>query len=111
LALYLPDSSKDRAVAIYADLIIQLWYAVGTPERDATIAGYGVAQKYMAIATTAVLPVVIIHILFWRHLQLRNVKLAAGTACRPWAPNSVFRIDQIPKWRDVKLTHKTGDTS
>ncbi|KAI9747820.1 MAG: hypothetical protein M4579_007380 [Chaenotheca gracillima] len=79
LTLYLPESAKSQALSIYADLTIQLSYPMGSPERTAIIAAYGVAQRRMLIAAVSIAPIGILCILFWRDLQLKNIKQVKGT--------------------------------
>lgn len=53
LSRYLPAELQSEALAIYGDLVKQLSYPVGTPERTAIIQAYGETQKIMLIASVA----------------------------------------------------------
>lgn len=57
LTSYLPDDKKGEARVIYGTLMTQLTYPIGSPERTATIAAFGDAQRVMVIiATCSLLP-------------------------------------------------------
>lgn len=79
LELYLPEGSKDLAAEIYAVLDTQLSYPMGSPVRIAIIKAYAVAQRRMLITATAVLPIAIVCVLFWRNIQVKTIQQVKGT--------------------------------
>jgi hypothetical protein len=52
---YLPVGMKGEGAAIYKDIVVQISYPMGSPEREATIKAYADAQKIMMIAGTCAL--------------------------------------------------------
>lgn len=78
LELYLPEGSKGQAATIYASLTTQLEYAVGSPERDAIVRAYGVAQRRLCIAATVVPVLAFVWVEMWRDINVKNVKQVKG---------------------------------
>ncbi|KAF2453695.1 major facilitator superfamily domain-containing protein [Lineolata rhizophorae] len=78
LARYLPADEMANLAMIYADLETQLSYPVGSPTRDAIQQAYGDAQKYMLIAATAVLSLIIPSVIVWRDIQVKDFKQVKG---------------------------------
>ncbi|KZM23287.1 MFS siderochrome iron transporter 1 [Ascochyta rabiei] len=78
LARYLPAEAQADAATIYGDLTKQLSYPKGTPTRYAIEQAYGESQKYMAVASTAILVVAIGGVLMWRDINVKNFKQVKG---------------------------------
>ncbi|PGH13038.1 hypothetical protein AJ79_03875 [Helicocarpus griseus UAMH5409] len=78
LAAYLPAEEKDKASAIFADLVAQTSYPVGTPARDAINRAYGEGQKYMLIAGTAVLAISVVATAVWRDIKVKDFRQVKG---------------------------------
>ncbi|PWY89658.1 putative transporter [Aspergillus sclerotioniger CBS 115572] len=78
LERYLPPDRKYKAAELYGSLAKVLEYPIGTPERDAVIAAYGVAQKRMLVVGLGVLPLAVLGICMWRDLQLKRVQQVRG---------------------------------
>ena len=78
LAEYLPASELPNLGSIYADLITQLQYAVGSPGRIAIQHAYADAQKMMLIAATAVWVLGIVGVVMWRDINLIGIKQVRG---------------------------------
>ncbi|KAF2833780.1 siderophore iron transporter mirB [Ophiobolus disseminans] len=55
IAEYLPDDKKQQAIGIYSDLVVQLGFPLGSPERQAIIRAFGDAQRLMVIVGTIAL--------------------------------------------------------
>ena len=66
LAKYLPAEAQGNLIEIYASLPVQMSYPKGTPIRLAIDQAYGDSQKWMAIASTAILVIAIGGVLMWR---------------------------------------------
>ncbi|KAI5309458.1 hypothetical protein KEM55_003187, partial [Ascosphaera atra] len=73
LAEYFPNAGQGELDKIYGSLDVQQRYRVGTPERLAIDRAYGDAQKYMAIAGTAVLAISVASIVMWRDIRIKDV--------------------------------------
>lgn len=78
LAEYLPASELSNLPVIYADITVQLSYAVGSPARIAIQHAYGDAQMMMLIAGTAVWAVGIVAVIMWRDIKIIGIKQTKG---------------------------------
>ncbi|KAJ0270635.1 hypothetical protein COL940_011538 [Colletotrichum noveboracense] len=78
LERYLPDELKDQALLIYGDLVTQLSYPVGTPERDAIVRAYGETQKIMIIASLVALVGSIIWVSLMKNHRLSDKQQTKG---------------------------------
>jgi hypothetical protein len=75
---YLPEHAKHKYLTIYSDILEQLAYPMGSPERDAIIRTYGETQRLMCIAATAIMAISIFWILMWRDIDVRKIKQNKG---------------------------------
>ncbi|CAL8583700.1 hypothetical protein XPA_009320 [Xanthoria parietina] len=78
LAEYLPAEELPNLLSIYADITVQLSYAVGSPVRVAIQHAYGDAQMYMLVAGTAVWAVGLVAVLMWRDIKVIGIKQTKG---------------------------------
>ncbi|KAF2716037.1 MFS general substrate transporter [Polychaeton citri CBS 116435] len=78
LVEYLPESAKGNATEIYSSIYIALSYPVGSPERDAIIKAYAVAQRYMTITGTAVLVLALLWVAVWRDIKVKDFRKTAN---------------------------------
>lgn len=74
----LPPGLKSQAADIYLDLDKQLGYAWGSPAREGIIDAYAATQRYMCIAATAVLALMIVWVLMWRNIHVNDFKKPRG---------------------------------
>ncbi|QIW95945.1 hypothetical protein AMS68_001463 [Peltaster fructicola] len=79
LATYLPASAQGDIPTIFGSLVVQLEYAMGTPERDGIIEAYGHSQRIMCIAATSVLVLNFVGVCLWRNINVKNMKPAGTT--------------------------------
>ena len=79
LEKYLPPEKRYKAAELYGSIEEVLSYPIGTPERDATIQAYGVAQRRMLIAGLSILPLAVASILMWRDIRLKKLSQVRGT--------------------------------
>lgn len=70
----LPEGSKDLAPGIFADLVVQISYQDGTPERDAIVDTYAYVQRLILIAGVAVMPLTIASIFMWNNINVRKLE-------------------------------------
>jgi hypothetical protein len=75
----LPEASKDQAAAIFGDIVLQMSYADGTPERDAIVGAYGDVMRKMVIAGAAFMPLVLASIYIWRNVNVRKLEQEKGS--------------------------------
>ncbi|GJC83247.1 MFS siderochrome iron transporter 1 [Colletotrichum liriopes] len=82
----LPDYAKNQTAAIFGSLDVQLSYPMGDPIRDAIIATYADVQHKMVIAGAAFIPVCLICVLCWKHVNIKKLEEEKGnqTKGRVW---------------------------
>ncbi|KAF2404839.1 putative MFS siderophore transporter [Trichodelitschia bisporula] len=78
LAKYLPAEALANLTEIYDSLDVQLSYEEGDPVRDAIIKAYGLAQRNMCIAGTAVMALSLIWVLMIKNVNVKDVKQVKG---------------------------------
>ena len=78
LVEYLPASELPNLLTIYADIVTQLSYPVGSPTRVAIQRAYADAQKSMLIAGTAVWALGLVGVLIWRDIRVIGIKQTKG---------------------------------
>lgn len=74
IADYLPEDSKSMAWTLFGDLTKQLEYPMGNPIRDAVIMAYGDVGRKMVIVGSALTPLMIITVLFWRNINVKDTE-------------------------------------
>jgi len=79
LLRFLPATELPNVDLIYQDLVQQLSYPVGTPERLGIQAAYGESQKWQLTAAVASLSLLFPCVLAWRNYQLKDHKQVKGT--------------------------------
>ena len=70
----LPDGSKDQSSAIFGDMVIQMSYADGTPERDAIVDTYAYVQRLILIAGVAIMPLTVLSIFMWKNVNVKKLE-------------------------------------
>lgn len=78
LRKYLPANLLPKIGEIYEDLETQLSYEWGSPGRDAIIQAYGATQRYMCIAATCALILMLIGVFLWRDIRVKDFKPPKG---------------------------------
>jgi len=78
LMLYLPAEDLPNLLMIYADIVTQLSYPVGSPTRLAVQRAYGDAQRYLFIAGTAAWVIGTAGVLMWRNIDIIAMKQTKG---------------------------------
>lgn len=78
LQKHLPADLQSQASVIYEDLETQLSYPWGSPARNGIIQAYGATQRYMCIASTVVLVVMLVGVLLWRDIHVRDFRKPQG---------------------------------
>lgn len=79
LLRFLPASEVPNVDLIYSDLVRQLSYPVGSPERIGVQLAYGESQKWLLTAAVASLATMIPCVVVWRDHQLKDHKQVKGT--------------------------------
>ncbi|KAH8204339.1 hypothetical protein TruAng_001502 [Truncatella angustata] len=74
LAELLPEDVKSQSWEIYGDITKQLQYPIGHPVRDAVILAYGDVGRKMVIVGAALTPLMIITVLFWRNINVKDTE-------------------------------------
>lgn len=78
LAEYLPASALPDLEDIYNDLDTQLSYAMGDPVREGIIKAYGLAQRNMLIAGTAIMGLSFIWVMMIKNVNVSKVQQVKG---------------------------------
>ncbi|KAI0010536.1 MFS general substrate transporter [Xylariaceae sp. FL0662B] len=74
----LPPDAQASFEDVYESLPAQLSYPVGSPARDAIVAAYGEAQKWMFVAATAISGLGLVCIAVWRDIKVKEFKQVKG---------------------------------
>ncbi|KAL5372474.1 hypothetical protein DPSP01_013460 [Paraphaeosphaeria sporulosa] len=74
----LPEDSKNRTMEIFGDILVQMSFADGTPERDAVVGAFAHTERLMVIAGTCFIPLCIASIWFWKNINVRKVEEETG---------------------------------
>lgn len=70
----LPLGSKHLAATIYSDIVTQMKYADGTPERGAIVGAYADIQRKMVIVGVCFVPLCILCTWFWRNVNVKKLE-------------------------------------
>ncbi|KAJ6190075.1 hypothetical protein N7519_000096 [Penicillium mononematosum] len=70
----LPLESKHLAATIYANIVTQMKYADGTPEREAIVGAYADIQRKMVIVGVCFVPLCIVCTWFWRNVNVKKLQ-------------------------------------
>ncbi|KAL4890283.1 major facilitator superfamily domain-containing protein [Aspergillus ambiguus] len=69
----LPAGSKNETAAIYADMVTQMSFADGTPERQAVVGAYADVQRKMVITGACLVPLCLACVIFWRNINVKKI--------------------------------------
>ncbi|KAM0713716.1 hypothetical protein Q7P37_010678 [Cladosporium fusiforme] len=79
LIRFLPESELANVDSIYSNLVAQLAFPEGTPERAAIQAAYGESQKWQLTAAVVSLSLMFPCVIAWRNYNLKEHKQVKGT--------------------------------
>ncbi|KAJ4300848.1 hypothetical protein N0V90_002936 [Kalmusia sp. IMI 367209] len=74
----LPEESKNRSMEIFGDIVVQMSFLDGTPERDAVVGAYAHVQRLMVIAGACFVPLCIASIWFWKNINVKKLEQERG---------------------------------
>ncbi|KAJ4344462.1 uncharacterized protein N0V89_012204 [Didymosphaeria variabile] len=74
----LPEGSKNRTAEIFGDILVQMSFADGTPERDAVVGAFAHTERLMVIAGSCFIPLCIASIWFWKNINVKRVEEERG---------------------------------
>lgn len=74
----LPEESKDQAAAIFGDIVLQMSFADGTPERAAVVGAYAHSQRLMVIAGACFIPLCVASIFIWKNINVKKLEEEQG---------------------------------
>ncbi|KAH6683709.1 siderophore iron transporter mirB [Plectosphaerella plurivora] len=74
----LPEESKGMAAEIFGDIVLQMSFADGTPEREAVVGAYAHVQRLMVITGVALMPLVILSVVIWRNVNVKKKEEEEG---------------------------------
>lgn len=75
----LPEESKNQSALIFGDLVTQMSFLDGTPERAAVVGAYAHSQRLMVIAGAATVPLCIASIWVWKNINVKKLEKEHGT--------------------------------
>lgn len=78
----LPASAKADAHTIFGDIVMQMSYADGSPERAAIIDSYAHVMRLMVIAGASFMPLCLASIYIWRNINVRKLEQEKGKQTR-----------------------------
>lgn len=78
LLLRLPESVKNKSTTIYGDMVLQMSFEDGTPEREAIVGAYGYLQRRMVIAGSCFMPLCLFAIFVWKNINIRKLQSEQG---------------------------------
>lgn len=78
LAKRLPEESKSMARDIFGDIVLQMSFEDGTPEREAVVGAYAHVMRLMVIVGCAFIPLVLASIYIWRNINLKKKEQEEG---------------------------------
>lgn len=70
----LPDESRNISATIFSDMVMQMSYADGTPEREAIVGAYADVQRKMVIAGVCFVPLCIACVWVWRDINVKKLE-------------------------------------
>ncbi|KAH7324234.1 siderochrome-iron transporter MirB [Stachybotrys elegans] len=74
----LPENMKDQAFTIFGDIVLQMSFLDGTPEREAVVGAYGYVQRRMVIAGVCFMPLCLLSIYMWRNINVKKLEEEEG---------------------------------
>ncbi|CAH0020537.1 unnamed protein product [Clonostachys rhizophaga] len=78
LLLRLPESVKNQSATIYGDMVLQMSFEDGSPEREAIVGAYGYLQRRMVIAGACFMPLCLFAIFVWKNTNIRKLQSEQG---------------------------------
>jgi hypothetical protein len=63
---------------IFGDILVQMSFADGTPERDAVVGAFAHTERLMVIAGSCFIPLCIASIWFWKDINVVKVEEEGG---------------------------------
>ncbi|KAF3041761.1 hypothetical protein E8E12_009085 [Didymella heteroderae] len=74
----LPEESKDQYRIIFGDIVTQMSFLEGTPERDAVVGAYAHSQRLMVITGACFVPLCILSIFIWKNINVKKLEEERG---------------------------------
>ncbi|KAL4876390.1 major facilitator superfamily domain-containing protein [Aspergillus karnatakaensis] len=74
----LPLDQKANYRTIFGDMVLQMSFADGTPERDAIVGAYSHVMRLMVITGAALMPLCLISIFVWKNINVRKIEEERG---------------------------------
>ncbi|KAJ3546615.1 hypothetical protein NM208_g1920 [Fusarium decemcellulare] len=74
----LPEDTKDQYRVIFGDIVTQMSYADGTPERDAVVGAYSAVMRKMVIAGACTVPLCLASIWLWKNINVKKIEEEKG---------------------------------
>ncbi|KAF1845005.1 siderophore iron transporter-like protein mirB [Cucurbitaria berberidis CBS 394.84] len=74
----LPEEQKANYRAIFGDIVLQMSFLDGTPERDAIVGAYGSVMRKMVITGAVLVPLCFVSIFLWKNVNVKKLEEEGG---------------------------------
>ena len=74
----LPESQKANAHTIFGDIVLQMSFADGSPERKAIVDSYSHVMRLMVIAGACFMPLCLLSIFVWKNINVKKIEEEKG---------------------------------
>jgi MFS family permease len=74
----LPEASKPNSTIIFGDIVVQMAFLDGTPEREAVVGAYADVQRKMVITGACFIPLCFASIWLWKNTNVRELEEEKG---------------------------------
>lgn len=74
----LPEAVKNQSDIIFGDIVTQMSYLDGTPEREAIVGAYADVQRKMVIAGAVFMPLCLGSIWIWKNINIKKLENEKG---------------------------------
>ncbi|KAH7130480.1 siderophore iron transporter-like protein mirB [Dendryphion nanum] len=74
----LPEASKNRTMEIFGDMVVQMSFLDGSPERQAILGAYGDVQRKMVIVGACFVPLCFASLFIWRNINVKKLEEEQG---------------------------------
>ncbi|KAF4119474.1 siderophore iron transporter MirB [Geosmithia morbida] len=74
----LPEAAKADSRTIFGDIVLQMSFADGSPEREAIVGAYSHVMRYMVITGVCLMPLCLASIFIWKNINIRKLEEEKG---------------------------------
>ncbi|KAM4065834.1 major facilitator superfamily protein [Hirsutella rhossiliensis] len=74
----LPEPMKNQSKTIFGDIVLQMSFPDGSPEREAVVGAYSHVMRLMVIAGACFMPLCLLSIICWRNINVKKLEEVHG---------------------------------